>query len=65
MAPRAADAGGGGFRLTGIIGRVAMINGKTVQVGDTVNGAKVVKISGMKVELESGGRRFTLTVSRR
>ncbi len=63
-AARAPAAGAGGYRLTGIIGPVAMINGKTVRVGDTVNGAKVVKINGMKVELESGGRRFTIRVSR-
>ena len=55
--------GGEGYRLTGVIGAVAIINGKTVRVGDTVNGAKVVKIGGMKVDLESAGRLFTIAVS--
>ena len=56
---------GGAYRVTGIIGQVAMINGKAVRVGDTVGGAKVMRIRGMKVELDSGGRRFTIGVSRR
>ena len=54
---------GGGYRLTGIIGSVAILNGKTVQVGDTVNGATVVAIRGMQVELKSSGRRFTVGLS--
>ncbi|MHC4717780.1 MAG: HEAT repeat domain-containing protein, partial [Planctomycetota bacterium] len=36
--------GGGRYRLTGVIGSSAILNGKIVQVGDTVAGAKVVRI---------------------
>ena len=58
-----AGRGGPGYRLTGIIGCVAIVNGKNVRVGDTVGGAKVVTIRGMKVELESGGKRFAIGMS--
>ena len=57
--------GAGGFRLGGTMsgpsGMVAIINGRPVSVGGTVNGAKVVKITSFSVELERDGKRFTVT----
>jgi hypothetical protein len=51
-----------GIRLTGIVqqaGRkVACINGKFRDVGDTVYGAKVVEIKDLSVEMEQDGQRF-------
>jgi len=40
--------------------RVAIISGKRVQVGDTVNGATVTEISQYEVRLRQGGRETTL-----
>lgn len=40
--------------------RIAVISGKRVQVGDTVNGATVTEISQYEVRLRQGGRETTL-----
>lgn len=40
--------------------RLAIINGKTVPVGGTINGSKIVNITPFKVELEQNGRIVTL-----
>jgi len=55
--------GGRGYRVTGIIGPAAIINGKAVRAGDTVGEAKVVKVSAYRVELEANGKRFTVAIS--
>ena len=53
------------FRLRGILsgpgGKVAIINGRPVGVGQTIRGAKVVSIGSFRVELERDGRRFSLS----
>jgi len=53
-----------GFSFTGAIhqptGVFANINGRFVRVGDTVQGAKVVKIGRSSVEMELKGRRFVV-----
>jgi len=41
--------------------RVAIINDRTVGVGDRVGGARVVAIETGRVELDYRGRRFTIT----
>jgi len=61
-----ADAGAAaGLRLSGVMsgpnGKVAIINGRPVGLGQTVLGATVVKIDSFSVELERGGRRFTVS----
>lgn len=40
--------------------RLAVISGKQVRVGDTVNGAVVTEISQFEVRLRQGGRETTL-----
>jgi MSHA biogenesis protein MshK len=42
----------------------AFINGQAVQIGDTVDGAKVIAITRRAVKLERNGKRFTLEISR-
>lgn len=42
--------------------RVAVINEKSVQVGDTVNGATVQQINKNRVVLDKQGRRFNLNL---
>jgi len=62
------DVPGGGapaaFRLGGIMsgpsGRVAMINGRARSVGQSVDGAKVMRINAFSVELERNGDTFTI-----
>jgi hypothetical protein len=58
------DPNGPGFRISGIMGGpkvdVAIINGRPVSKGQTVNGAKVVKVGRREVEMEKDGRRFTV-----
>jgi len=39
----------------------AMINGKSVGVGDVVDGAKIVQINNNSVEIEFNGRRHTVS----
>jgi len=52
------------FKISSILkgpgGGVAIINGRPVHEGETVAGAKVVRISGRAVELEIDGRRATV-----
>jgi hypothetical protein len=43
-------------------GRVAMINDQALSEGESVMGARVVRIDEGSVELEAGGRRLTLNV---
>jgi hypothetical protein len=43
-------------------GRVAMINDQALSEGESVMGARVVRIDEGTVELEAGGRRLTLNV---
>jgi hypothetical protein len=40
---------------------VAIVNGQLVRVGDSVDGARVLRITPEEVELEQGGRRLVLT----
>lgn len=40
--------------------RVAVINGKLVSEGDTVDGARVIKISKLDVVVKTSGKRMTL-----
>lgn len=40
--------------------RVAIINGRTVRVGDRVGGARVLAIDAGRVRLDYRGRRFTI-----
>ena len=49
--------------LTGPGGRIAMINGRALTVGQTIEGARIVRIELYSVDLESerDGRRFRLT----
>jgi len=60
------EAVGAGFRLTAIGDQegvaVAVLNDRLVRVGDSLSGARVVRIGESEVELESeaDGRRFTL-----
>ncbi|MCD6304481.1 MAG: hypothetical protein J7M21_05920 [Planctomycetes bacterium] len=58
-----------GFSFTGIVrqgGHVtANVNGRFVGVGQTVAGAKVVKITMMAVELQRGDKRFVVSFGRR
>jgi MSHA biogenesis protein MshK len=42
--------------------RLAVINGQTVKVGDTVNGASVVEILPYAVKLRSRGKMITATL---
>ncbi|HUT61796.1 MAG TPA: AAA family ATPase [Phycisphaerae bacterium] len=55
-----------GFELSGILGgpagNWAIINGKMVGVGHTVNGARVVRIGPDTAEMELNGERFMLGV---
>ncbi len=46
--------------MTGPGGGLAIINGRPVREGETVAGAKVIRISGRAVELEIDGRRATV-----
>ncbi len=53
------------FKLSGIIqgnsgGGTAVVNNTFVSVGDTLNGAKVVRIRQNSVEFEIDGQRFTI-----
>ncbi len=52
------------FKLSAVIrgpdGSTAIVNGKFVKAGATVNGAKVVKIDRYAVELEFNGETFTV-----
>jgi len=54
------------FKVSSIVsgpqGGTAIINGRPVRVGDTVGGAKVIKITPRSVEVEIDGRRATLTL---
>lgn len=51
------------FKVTAIMsapfGGTAIVNGALVGIGETVNGAKVIKITRKAVELELDGQRFT------
>jgi hypothetical protein len=55
-----------GFELSGILGgptgNWAIINGKMVGAGHTVNGARVVRIGADKAEMELDGEHFILGV---
>lgn len=65
-AAQAREAAASGFRLTAIGDqegvRVAVVNDRLVRVGDSLLGARVVRIDDAEVELvsEADGRRFTL-----
>jgi hypothetical protein len=56
-----------GIRCTGVFqqptGSIATINGRFLRVGDRANGAKVVRISPMSVEMELDGKRFLVAIS--
>ncbi|MGB2821589.1 MAG: hypothetical protein WBF17_11445 [Phycisphaerae bacterium] len=58
------DPNASGLRISGIMGGpkvdVAIINGRPVSKGQTVNGAKVVRVGRREVEMEKDGRRFTV-----
>lgn len=43
--------------------RIAMINGKRLQVGDDINGAEVFNIDHQKVDLLRDGKIFTIKLS--
>ncbi|HUV30270.1 MAG TPA: hypothetical protein VMY05_04145 [Acidobacteriota bacterium] len=57
-----------GWRLSGTLYSqgfpLAYLNGRTVSVGDTVNGARVISIEQGTVTLEHRGDRFTIRVSK-
>lgn len=42
--------------------QVAIINGKPLQVGATINGAKLIRIEQQAVWLEKGGKKFSVTL---
>ncbi len=42
----------------------AFLNGRVVRKGDTINGAKVIRISKRAVTVEENGREITITVDR-
>ena len=52
------------FRISGIMdgagGSIAIINGRPVSKGQTVNGATVLSVGRREVEMEKDGRRFTV-----
>ncbi len=52
------------FRISGIMGgangNIAIINGRPVSRGQTVNGARVLSVGRREVEMEKDGRRFTV-----
>ncbi|HUU91518.1 MAG TPA: hypothetical protein VM238_09930 [Phycisphaerae bacterium] len=54
------------FKVSSIVsgphGGTAIINGRPVRVGDTVAGAKIIKIAPRSVEVEIDGRRATLAL---
>lgn len=54
------------YRLTGIVSArgswVAMINDKVAEVGDVVDGAKVLTIEARNVILESSGKKFQISL---
>jgi hypothetical protein len=56
-----------GIRCTGVFqqptGSIATINGRFLRVGDRANGAKVVRISPMSVEMELDGKRFLVAIT--
>ncbi|HOP06733.1 MAG TPA: hypothetical protein PLF13_05510 [candidate division Zixibacteria bacterium] len=56
------------WRLSGIVYSperpIAIINSKTVRVGDTIDKASVLEITPKEVTLQKDGRTFTLTVNR-
>lgn len=56
------------WKLSGIvfndINPLAIINGKSIGVGDTIEGAKVLKIERKKVVIEYAGNRISLSVSK-
>jgi len=58
------EAGPESFRLTGIMrgpdGAVAIINGNFVRLGDTIAGARIVRIAKYEVELQTGQGRFKI-----
>lgn len=58
-----------GFSLTCIMkspsGYLAMINGKSARVGQSISGAEVMGISVNSVEMELDGKRFTLGIGQR
>jgi len=53
-----------GFRLTAIMegpeGKVAIVNGLPMRIGETILGAKITEIGRYHVELESEGRHITI-----
>ncbi len=56
-----------GIRLGGIMrgadGKIALINNRSVKVGQTVNNAKVVHIGDFSVEVELDGKRYLVAIS--
>mgnify|MGYP005679559407 CR=1 FL=1 len=57
-----------GFSLSGVFtgpdGKpLAVVNDRSVAEGDTVNGAKVIRIGNFSVEMELEGKRFSVSVS--
>ena len=57
-----------GIKLSGIVrhpdGILANINGRFVRVGDTISGAKVVRITPLSVEMQREGKRFLVGFSK-
>jgi len=58
------EAQAASFRLTGVMrgpdGAVAIINGRFVKLGDSIGGAKVVRIGKYEVELQRGQEQFKI-----
>lgn len=56
-----------GLRLGGIMrgsnGNIALINNRSVRVGQTVNNAKIVHIGDFSVEVELDGKRYLVAIS--
>jgi hypothetical protein len=67
-APKIAPSSAPGWRLSGILFNqtypLAIIDGKSVGVGDQIKGATVISIDRKRVTLDHRGKQYTLTVSK-
>ncbi len=67
-APKTARSTVPGLRLSGILYNqtypLAIIDGKSVGVGDQIKGATVISIDRRRVTLDHRGKQYTLTVSK-
>ena len=66
--PSAAQTASGGWRLTNIVRagerRVAVLNGKAVREGDSINGARIEAIEAWQVRLKRGEKSIVIPLRR-